>query len=82
MRESKAKCKIERRGILRLLGKTEENIKDGLTIQEALPFFEKYKLKLRVFDVFNNLIFKHDPVVPNFHNTPVYCVVGGDHVYT
>ena len=67
---------------MKALGKTEENIKDGLTIQEALPFFEKYKRKLRVFDVFNNLIFKHDPVVPNFYNTRMYCVADGDHVYT
>ena len=43
----------------------------GLTIQEALPFFEKLKLKLRVFDVFYNVIFKHDPQVPSFHSHPL-----------
>ena len=82
MRASKAKCKIQRQDVLDVLGKTEENIKEGLTIQEILPFFEKYKLKLRVFDIFNNLVFKHDPAVPNFHNRPMFCVVEGDHVYT
>ena len=57
-----------------LLGRTEEDIKDGLTIKEVLPFFEKYKLKLRVYDVFYNLIHKYDPEAPNFNNRPFYCV--------
>ena len=82
MSESKTKNKISRESILKLRGLTEENICEGLTIQEVLPFFEKFKLKLRVFDVFYNFIFKYDPKVPNFHNRPLYCVADGDHIYT
>jgi hypothetical protein len=47
-----------------------------------VPFFEKYKLKLRVYDRFYKLIFKYDPCVPNFNNRPMHCLVDGDHVYT
>ena len=64
------------------MGRTEENIKEGLTIKEVLPFFEKYKLKLRVYDVFYNLIHRYDPEVPNFNHCPFYCVTDGDHIYT
>jgi hypothetical protein len=41
-----------------------------------------YKLKLRVFDIFYNCIYKYDPEVPNFNNRPFYCVAEGDHIYT
>ncbi|MFM7982040.1 MAG: hypothetical protein ACKPKO_22245 [Candidatus Fonsibacter sp.] len=61
---------ITRDTILEVLGKTEENIKEGLTIKEVLPFFQKYKLKLRVYDVFYNLTHKYDPEVPNFNHRP------------
>ena len=80
--KSKAKNKITRETILEVLGRTEENITEGLTIQEVLPFFQKCKLKLRVLDVFYNVIFKHDPEVPNFNHQPLYCVADGDHIYT
>ncbi|MFM7985184.1 MAG: hypothetical protein ACKPKO_38290, partial [Candidatus Fonsibacter sp.] len=66
LRSDKQKNVITRETILEVLGKTEENIKKGLTIKEVLPLFEKkYKLKLRVYDVFCNLIHKYDPEVPN-----------------
>ncbi|MFM7984641.1 MAG: hypothetical protein ACKPKO_35490, partial [Candidatus Fonsibacter sp.] len=69
--------------ILEVLGKTEENIKEGLTIKEVLPFFlKKYKLKLSVYDVFYNLIHKYDPEVPNCNHRPLYCVTDVDHIYT
>ncbi|MFM7989462.1 MAG: hypothetical protein ACKPKO_60125, partial [Candidatus Fonsibacter sp.] len=47
LRSDKQKNLITRETILDVLGRTEENIKEGLTIKEVLPFFEKYKLKLR-----------------------------------
>jgi hypothetical protein len=81
LRPEKTKNRITRETILEVLGRTEEDIKDGLTIEEVLPFFEKYKLKLRVFDIFYNCIYKYDPEVPNFNNRPFYCVAEGDHIY-
>ncbi|MFM7978307.1 MAG: hypothetical protein ACKPKO_03245, partial [Candidatus Fonsibacter sp.] len=73
---------ITRETILEVLGRTEDKIKEVLTIKEVLPFFKKYKLKLRVYDVFYNLIHKYDPDVPNFNHRPFYCVTDGDHIYT
>ncbi|MFM7979522.1 MAG: hypothetical protein ACKPKO_09425 [Candidatus Fonsibacter sp.] len=49
-------------------------------IEEVLPFFNKYKLELRVYDVFNNLIHRYDPEVPNFNHGPFYCVIYADHI--
>ena len=82
LRPDKTKNLITRKKILDVLGRTEDDIKDGLTIREILPFFQKYKLKLRVYDVFYNLIFKHYPETPNFNNPALYCLTDGDHIYT
>ena len=80
--DKRPEYRITRESILELLGRTEDNIKEGLSIEEVLPFFQKYKLKLRVYDVFYNQIYKYDPEVPNFHEKPFYCITDGDHIYT
>jgi hypothetical protein len=82
LRPEKTKNLITRATILEVLGRTEQNIREGLSIEEVMPFFQKYKLKLRVFDIFYNLIYKYDPEVPNFNHRPFYCVTDGDHIYT
>ena len=79
LRTEKNQNLIARETTLCALDTTEEGIKDGMTIEEVLPFFEKYKLK---YDVFYNLIHKYDPEVPNFNNRPFHCVTDGDHIYT
>ena len=43
---------ITREIILETIGKTEENVKEGLSIDDVLPFFEKHRLQLRIFDKF------------------------------
>ena len=43
---------LTRDKLLAILNKTEETVKLGISITDALPFFKLYKLKLRVFDVF------------------------------
>ncbi len=45
-----------------------------MTIEEVLPFVQKYKLKLRVYDVFYSLIFEYDSDRPNFNNPALSCV--------
>jgi hypothetical protein len=79
---TKQRYRITRQMLLDLLGRTENNIKDGLTIEEVLPFFVKYKLKLRVFDMFYKPIFTYDPPNGNRDNKALYCMIKGDHVYT
>ena len=65
-----------------MIGKSEDNIKEGLTVEEILPFFIKYKLKLRVYDMFYKLIYSYDPPIADKNNKALYCMVKGDHVYT
>ncbi len=82
LRPDKTKNVVTRETILEVLGRTEADIQDGLTIDEVLPSFKKYKLKLRVYDVFYNMIFKYEPDTPNFNNPALFCVTDGDHIYT
>ena len=82
LRTDKKRNMITRATILEVLGRTEDNIKQGLTVDDVLPFFVKDKLMLRVFDVFYKLIFKYDPPVENNNNKPMYVLADGDHVYT
>ena len=48
---------ITRESILKTIGKTEQNVKDGLLIEDVLPFFVKHRLVLRVFDKVCKVIF-------------------------
>ena len=65
LRQDKQRNKVTRETILRVIGQTEESIKQGLTIGEILPFFKVFKLKLRVFNIFYKLVFKYDPPAEN-----------------
>ena len=56
---------ITREIILETIGKTEDNVKEGLSIDDVLPFFEKHRLQLRIFDKFCHEIFKYDPPTRN-----------------
>ena len=82
LRANKTQNKVTRGDVIKILGRTEESIKRGLTCDEVTPFFEQFKLKLRVFDVFHKLIFRYDPRIENFHHKPMYVMVDGSHVYT
>ena len=74
--------RITRDDILEILGKTKDSIKEGLTIHEVAPFFEKSRLKLRVYDIFQNLVFKYDPPVDHRDNPPMFCMFHEKHIYT
>ena len=78
----KRKEKVDRDTILQIINKTEETLKNGISVQDIKPFFEKYRLQLRVYDEYMKPIFKYDPDVINRHNKVMYCMVKGDHVYT
>ena len=73
---------ITREVLLQTIGKTEEAVKQGLSIEDVLPFFVKYRLQLRVFDKFYKLIHKYDPPTRNHHNKTMFCMVTDGHVYT
>ena len=57
-------------------------MKLGISLKDVLPFFQKYKLKLRVFDVFGKMICRQDPEKRNDNNKTMYCMIKGKHVYT
>jgi hypothetical protein len=73
---------ITREMILETLGKTEDNVKDGIKLTELKMFFEKYKIQLRVINEFNKVIYTYDPEVRNRHHRAMYCMVKGNHIYT
>ena len=73
---------ITREIILEIIGKTEDTIKSGLSIDDMRPFFVKFKLSVRVFDKFYKLVFRYDPPVRNNNNKTLYCMMDGNHIYT
>ena len=73
---------LTRAKLLTILNKTEETVKLGISVKDVLPFFQQYKLNLRVFDVFGKMIFRHDPETRNNNNKTMYCMIKGNHVYT
>jgi hypothetical protein len=74
--------KVTRETILEIIGKTEEDIKEGVSINEIVPFFEKYNLQLRVFDDFMKPVFTYDPPKRDHNFKSVFCMVKNGHVYT
>ena len=50
------------------------------SVKDIQPFFERYRLQLRVFDEFMRPLLKHDSEVRNHHHKTLYCLVKGDHV--
>jgi len=47
-----------------------------------MPFFVKYKLKLRVFDKFCKVVCKYDPPVINKTNKAMFIMMTDKHIYT
>ena len=56
----------------------------GCTLQEARPFFEKFRLGLKVFDIFNNVVEEYIPPSRNTYINPttLYLVTFNGHVFT
>ena len=56
LKTDKKRNVITRASILKTIGKTEGNVKDGLSIQDVLPFFKQHRLHLRVFEIQQTVI--------------------------
>jgi len=82
LRSDKKRNVITRASILKTIGKTEESVKEGLSIEDVLPFFIQHRLTLRVFDKFCKVMFKYDPPMRNHHNKVMYCMMTDGHIYT
>ena len=82
LRTDKSRNVITRESILKTIGKTEDNVKEGLSIRDVVPFFEKHRLQLRVYDKFYKQVFAYDPPNRNHHNKAMYCMQADGHIYT
>jgi hypothetical protein len=72
---------ITREMLLETIGKTEETIKYGVSIDQISLFFTKYNLRLRVIDQFHNCIYTHTPEKFNNNYKTCYVLVKDNHVY-
>ena len=80
--EKSLRYRFTREKLLEILNVNEETIKQGLTVKEVLPFFEKFRLPLKVFNELGQLIFKHEPENPNKNEKRCYVLIKGNHIYT
>ena len=78
----KKRYRITREKILEIICKTEENVKEGISIEDIKPFFIKCRLKLRVYNKFFKLVDRHDPPSDSCNNRATYCMQGDGHIYT
>ena len=74
--------KFTRGKILEALGKSEDEVKNGFSVNDVIPFFLKYNLQIRVYDSMYDCIYKHDSQNRNHNYKTMFVMVEGDHVYT
>jgi hypothetical protein len=74
--------RITKQKVLDILKKTEQDLQQGLSINDIVPFFQHFKLQLRVYDEFYKCIYKYDPEVRNHNYHALYCLCKNEHVYT
>lgn len=67
--------------ILNLLNKTEETVKNGISISEIMLFYQKYNLRLRIINQFDMLVYFFNPTHFSKRNKPTYVLMKDNHVY-
>ena len=68
----KKKNIITKKDVLTKLNKTEEDLQEGLCVEDIIPFFEKFSVPLRVLNLKYQCIYKYDP---EKQNTKISCHV-------
>ena len=77
------KNKLTKEAILKIINKTEEDFKTkGASITDMAKVFEHFNLHVRIYDVFDTLIYKYDPIKRNHHIPALYAIVKNSHIYT
>lgn len=66
--------------IIDIIGK-DTFYEEGASIKDMNNVFKEYSIQVRIFDFFNKLIYKYDPVKRNHHLKCVYAMVKNHHVY-
>jgi hypothetical protein len=73
---------LTRENIINMMGKTATFvIEHGASIRDLEPIFIKYRLKVRIFDAFEKMIYKYGPPCPDFHAKAFYCALENNHIY-
>ena len=77
------KNKLTKEAILKIINKTEDDFKTkGASITDMAKVFEHFNLQVRIYDAFENLIYKRDPIKRNHHIPALYAIVKNNHIYT
>ena len=77
------KNKLTKEAILTIINKTEEYLKTkGASITDMTKVFEHFNLQVRIYDVFDTLIYKRGPIKRNHHIPALYAIVKNSHIYT
>ena len=78
--KKREKNKLTKEAILKIIGKTEEDFKTkGASITDMTKVFEYFNLQVRIYDTFENLIYKRDPIKRNHHIPALYAIVKNNH---
>lgn len=72
---------LTREKLLKLIDKTEDDIKEGITISQMIPFFDKYNIPVKLFDMSYNLRWRHNQNNINSQIKPLYVLMKDNHIY-
>ncbi len=78
----KTKNVVSRAMILEIVGRTEENIPEGIGILSMEPFFVRFRLQVRVYVIYYKKSMNTNRPVRSPHNKALYCLQKGNHIYT
>ena len=81
--KKREKNKLTRESILKLINKTEDDFKaNGASLDDMTKVFEHYRIQVRVYDVFNNLVYQYNPEKRDHNIQTLYAVIKNNHIYT
>ena len=70
--KKREKNKLTRESILKPINKTEDDFTtNGASLDDMTRVFEHYKIQVRVYDVFENLVYHYDPETRPSHTNTV-----------
>ena len=81
--KKREKNKLTRESILKLRSKTEDDFTaSSASLDDMTKVFEHYKIQVRVYDVFENLVYQYDPEKRDHHIQTLYAIIKSSHIYT
>ena len=81
--KKREKNKLTRESILKLVNKTEDDFKtNGASLDDMTKVFEHYRIQVKVYDVFNSLVYQYNPEQRDHHIQTLYAIIKNNHIYT